>query len=906
MKPTYLLSCAVFAMICNNTVAKATEDNAITSKVTAANDVEIIVTAQRRDEKLQNVPATIQAFSGAALDKLNIRNLDDFAKYTPNITLGTNGPGQGAIFIRGLSAGFAGNQSSATIGNFPNVAIYQDEQSFQFPGRNVDIYPADLQRIEVLEGPQGTLFGGGAEAGAVRYITNKPNLSKTVGKVDASYGFTSSGGPNTSVTGTLNVPIIQDRFAVRLTIYNDKRGGYIENVLSNFTRSNSDAANFYFNIKPNSAGICPNGLPVAGTNTCAPSAPVGNNINLAGKDSNPTTYTGGRFAAAIKVNDDWDALLSESLQNLDAQGVSFQFPIGSDFQLLKKLQTTFFNPTFDKDKYSNTALTINGMVGPLKLIYTGAFLDRRIFQQQDYTNYSRTGGGTYYQCAGATVATNGGFGNPGQPTTCYSALGYWNDRVRNREFTNEFRVSTPDTWRIRAIGGVFLENFKIFDNQNFNYKSIPSCTPANLATSLAGGPVCVANVTTLPNEPSNQPGQRSDATAFGEDTQRGYKQFAVFSSLDFDIIPKVLTISAGTRYFRYSEFEFGTQYATTSGCQNVPNGQCTSGQTAINQSRIETGFRSRANITWHVDDKTITYFTFSQGFRPGGFNRTSTAVAALPIPSTAANATNGFVKGPAQFQRPLSYSPDSLNNYEIGIKTQLFDRKLQLNVSAYIQDWQNVQFGFFNPAQLGNTSFGTNGPDYRIKGIEVQFTARPIPDLMIDGSGAYNDSKQTTSPTFISNIPTSPTFGQPITQVFTNGVGATPFVNPFGTLGSVTAFSPYFHGSGRVRYDWQMGEYKPFIQAGVNYTGFQYNEPSTYPSGVGVLVPRTTTLRYRQPGYATADASLGVNAERWHAELFSTNLFNSNASTFTSSGQFIRGDAPVRPRIIGLKVGFEY
>jgi iron complex outermembrane receptor protein len=135
---------------------------------------EITVTAQRRNESIQKVPLTIQAFTGETLSQLHITTFDDLIKYTPNVTFGNNGPGQGAIFIRGLSAGFAGGQSSATIGNFPNVAVYLDDQSLQFPARNLDIYAADIERVEVLEGPQGTLFGGGAEAGAVRYITNKP------------------------------------------------------------------------------------------------------------------------------------------------------------------------------------------------------------------------------------------------------------------------------------------------------------------------------------------------------------------------------------------------------------------------------------------------------------------------------------------------------------------------------------------------------------------------------------------------------------------------------------------------------------------------------------------------------------------------------------------------------------
>eukprot|EP01035_Chromulina_nebulosa_P042003 gene42004-56873_t len=102
---------------------------------------------------------TIQAFGTDTLSELNITSINELIKYTPNVTFSNNGPGNGAIFMRGLSAGFAGQQSSATISGFPNVALYLDDQSMQFPARNADVYLADIERVEVLEGPQGTLFG---------------------------------------------------------------------------------------------------------------------------------------------------------------------------------------------------------------------------------------------------------------------------------------------------------------------------------------------------------------------------------------------------------------------------------------------------------------------------------------------------------------------------------------------------------------------------------------------------------------------------------------------------------------------------------------------------------------------------------------------------------------------------
>src|ERR1700722_15758877 len=173
---------------------------------TGATDSEAVaegtVTAQRRNESIENVPITIQAVTGEQLKALNVTTFDDLMKYTPNITSSGNGPGAGNIFMRGLSSGGSGNQSQSTTAPFPNVALYLDDQSMQFPAKNNDVYMVDMERVEVLEGPQGTLFGGGAQAGAIRYITNKPKLGVLEGDANAGYGVTAGGDPNQNLNLT--------------------------------------------------------------------------------------------------------------------------------------------------------------------------------------------------------------------------------------------------------------------------------------------------------------------------------------------------------------------------------------------------------------------------------------------------------------------------------------------------------------------------------------------------------------------------------------------------------------------------------------------------------------------------------------------------------------------------------
>jgi iron complex outermembrane receptor protein len=853
---------------------------------------EITVTAQRRDESIQNVPITIQAISGDQLRQLNLQTFDDVVKYLPNVTFSTNGPGQGNIFMRGLSAGFAGGQSSASIAPFPNVATYLDDQSMTFPARNVDVYMVDMERVEVLEGPQGTLFGGGAEAGAVRYITNKPKLNVTEGSAEATYGTTAGGDNNTRVTATLNVPLIADTLAVRGVIFDDRRGGYIDNVASTFTRRNSDLGNYQAGIAP-VGGLCPNGLPTSSGFCVPPGSPQGNNFTVAGANQNPVTYTGARLSALYQINDAWNVLIAQSYQNMEADGNFAQYPLGSDGQTLQADQVTSFSPMYDKDRYENTSWTVNGNIGDvLKAVYTGGYLVRHIDQQSDYTNYSRTAGGFYYACTGGT----GGALGAGTAPTCYSPVSSWHDMVRNTHQSHEVRLSTPDDWRIRGIAGAYWEDFEIQDVMNFNYKSIPSCTDANLATALDGGAPCVANVRPAAGSTATDPGVRGDTTAFGEDLQRGYKQTAAFASADFDIIPKVLTVTAGTRWYRYTEFQTGSQYGTGTGCVDVPNGECTSGTHNINAENLRatySGFRSRGNVTWHIAPDMMVYYTFSQGFRPGAFNRTVSNVAVGPA-------------GTPQFTKPSGYAPDSLTNNEIGWKAEFFDHRIQVNGSAYHMNWDNVQVLFFNPTALGNTTFGTNGPNYTVNGVELQLAAKVTDGLTVQGSGSYNKSKQTNSPCLVNNIAGSAGFGSCITEVVQSGLGLQPFFNPFGSAGGTPAFSPELQFNLRARYDYTFNGYKTFVMAGGNHIGSMYNQTDTAQNGNSVLIPTTTLLRYEQPGYTTYDASIGIAKDSWTAEFFGQNLFNSNASVFTSSAQFIKSEVPIRPRVLGVTLGYHF
>src|SRR5579863_515381 len=297
-------------------VAAADQSAATEASTPTAGLQEVVVTAQRRSENVQDVPIAIQAFTGDTLKELNVTSFDDLLRYLPNVSAPSSGPGQDQVFMRGLSAGSVATQSGGSINSFPNVAIYLDEQSGQLPGRNLDVYAADLERVEVLEGPQGTLFGAGAQAGVIRYITNKPKLNTTEASVSAGYGTTAGGDPNSDLTAVLNLPLIADTHAVRGVIYNDRRGGYINNVPATFTRKASDLG---IGDAHYPTGCGPTTTPCQ----VPPDSEVINNYNIAGNAINPVTYQGIRVSALWDINSDWNALVTQSYQDMNAQGVFY-------------------------------------------------------------------------------------------------------------------------------------------------------------------------------------------------------------------------------------------------------------------------------------------------------------------------------------------------------------------------------------------------------------------------------------------------------------------------------------------------------------------------------------------------------------------------------------------------------
>jgi iron complex outermembrane recepter protein len=893
------ISYAVAAILGSSSFAAAAAESPSSAGEAAPAEglAEITVTAQRRSENIQDVPISMQALTAQTLQQLNIATLDDYIKYLPNVTTASNGPGQNELFMRGLSAGSQPSQGSGSTGLWPNVAVYLDNQSAQLPNRNLDIYAADLNRIEVLEGPQGTLFGAGAEAGVIRYITNEPKLDVTEANLKAGYGTTAHGDPNNDLTAVLNLPLIANTMAVRAVIYTDRRGGYIDNVPATFTRKDTDIGIGYAYF-PAVGGQCPDHQPNNGF-CVPPGSPSINNANAIGNAINPVTYEGIRVEALYKFNDDWNALITQSYQDMDSRGVFYQQPNASDGAPLQPLEVTLFNPSFDKDRFESTAWTVNGRFGALKAVYTGGYLVRNVEQVSDYTNYARGVYADYYQCYGPGSYT------PNLKSTCFSPSAVWHSVERNTHQQHEFRLSTPDEWRLRAIAGAFWENNTLYDQTGWGYKNVPSCTPTTPA-----GTGCFADVGTFPNTSVQNPGIHPAPTSFYQDTARTTKQTAFFVSGDFDLIPKVLTLTAGTRHFRFDNTSVGSVLGsfgcfeaalTPSGCHNPAYSYDLN---AANLSDSESGFKSRANLTWHITPDAMVYYTWSQGFRPGGFNQNGGSPHAFAPSGPAAS-------GEAQYLIPTSYSSDKLTNNEIGWKTEFFDHRLQWNGAVYREDWKNVQVAFFDPGVVGNIFFNTNGQDFLIKGLETSLIARVMSGLTVQGAASWNRSEQTNSPVLTNNNPASPNFGQPITfacrsffPLFGTS-GCASVTNPFGPTGAPSADAPPLQFSLRARYEWNVAGYAPYVQVAATHNGHSFTQAGSNPL-IGPGAISTGRLRFENPAYSTYDASIGVAKDAWWFNVYGQNLSNSNASVFVSTDQFIVAQTPLRPRVLGAAIGYSF
>ena len=364
---------------------------------------EIIVTAQKRTEDIQNVPISIQALGNEKLDQLNIKQFDDYVKFLPSVTYQTFGPGFAYVYMRGISSGGDGNHS----GSLPSVGIYLDEQPITTIQGALDVNLYDIERVEALEGPQGTLYGASSQAGTLRIITNKPDPAKFKAGYDLEANAI-SGDMGYVAEGFVNLPI-NDRTAVRLVGWARHDGGYIDNVSRQRTYKTSGA--------------------------------VADSTHLANDNNNDVDVTGGRGSLKIDLNDNWTVTPQLMTQYTKANG-NFAYDTS-----LGEMKVAKVRPEFSEDRFTQAALTVEGKIGNFDLIYAGAYLKRNDYTESDYSDYSYwydkllDYGTFWYNDAGDYI----------DPTQ------YIHGKDKYNRSTHELRISSDPNNRFRFVAGLFWQ-----------------------------------------------------------------------------------------------------------------------------------------------------------------------------------------------------------------------------------------------------------------------------------------------------------------------------------------------------------------------------------------------------------------------------------------------------------------
>ncbi|MAI91586.1 TonB-dependent receptor [Ponticaulis sp.] len=833
--------------------AETTADTVDDRRLTA-----VTVTATKRSESAQTIPVTVTALGEQELESLGVSNFNDYLVQLPGVTAGGGGPGQSTIYIRGLASTTPNLTTAGVAGLAPNVALYLDEQPVSQPGRNLDVYAADLERVEVLSGPQGTLFGASSQAGTVRLITNKPVLGAFEAGFDASTSFTDGGEMSNSVEAVINIPVT-DNFAVRGVVYTDHAGGYIDNVAGTLTVEDSARFRPAGTVRDNGVVVGPNragfqaGADLSGVNFIA-----ADNANIAEDDFNDTTYNGFRISGLYEFNEDWTLLVAHSQQQLDSDGVFFEDPELGDYEV-----THFTNDNID-DSYHNTAWTLEGRIGALEAVYTGAYTERTTEQTVDYSDYLFVAQYLPYYICDYSVSYPSG-----APTgNCYAPDLYVNSSTETKIQTHELRFNTPDDLPIRATFGAFYSDLELAELNDFVY-------PGSTMVEYTDGTIGFAPNYPLTNTDvtgeigSASPGYYSEAGPFPEgvifrnDVLRTDKQLGVFGEATFDIGDQ-FSLILGARYYDievdlegsanssfYNLYTESDQqvFGTNISAQFAPNNPFGAPDTASTD-----GFIYKVTGQWTPTDDILLYATYSEGFRPGLLNRP------------------GGASGPGGFTVPYSVDTDEVQNYEFGWKTELFDNSLRLNGSAFFVDIQGLQTTIFDPS-ITNLFFSDNAANAELRGVEGEFTWAPfsVDGLTIAGGFSFLDSE--------------------VTEVLT----------PTNDVleGSDLAFAPGYQGNIRARYEWDLQQRIGDSSLTAHVMPQVIFSDDSYTDIVEIN-------KMQLDSYVTLGGTLGVTADAWSAELFVTNLTNEHAEL---SGNFVfdrERVTPMRPRTVGLRFSYDF
>ena len=599
---------------------------------------EVLVTAQKRVEDLQDVPASIEALNTAKLQQLLVASFDDYAKYLSSTGSQNFGSGREILYMRGIT----NNTDGLHVGSQPTVAVYLDEQPVTTIGNNVDLHIYDIARVEQLPGPQGTLFGSSSMAGTLRIITNKPSSAGFEAGYDLDANWMPAGSPGEAIEGYLNVPLSRDS-AVRLVAFNEHDGGYINNVLGPPER------------------YATSGIPRT-------------NAGRTSRHYNDTDTSGGRAALRVDLNDSWTLLPSLTGQRQTANGFPAYEPALGD------LNVATYSPEQNVDRWWQAALTVQGKLANLNVVYAGGYLHRSVDNEFDYSQYSYDYDAYYTPYYGNSFVDDAGkLISPAQYLVATDLYG---------KMSHELRISSAQDRRLRFIAGVFYQRQTDDVRDEYHVDGLAA------RLSISG-----------------EPGIYSLNAMSRVDRDR-----ALFGEVSYDPA-RDLTLTAGLRTFGYDNTVFGF-FGYASDEQLCEPGSAESagpGRPCIDVKQRATGTGStyKLSLSYRLDTQRMLYATWSTGFRPGGINRS---------PDFA------------------PYSPDSLVNYEVGWKSEWLAQHLRFNGALFLERWKHPQFTICGPGCIYEV---INAGAAESRGLEAQLDWSTAHALTLSASATWLDARLT-------------------------------------------------------------------------------------------------------------------------------------------------------------------
>ncbi|MCH8335813.1 MAG: TonB-dependent receptor [Proteobacteria bacterium] len=661
---------------------------------------EIIVTAQKREQNLQEVPISIKVLDAQTLENLNIMRFDDYVRHMPNVSYQSAGPSQAQIYMRGVSDGGDGNFS----GTNPSVALYLDEQPVTSIGRNLDVHIYDISRIETIAGPQGTLYGASSQAGVIRILTNKPNPEKFEAGYDVGINSTSGGAEGYSAEGFVNFPI-GNNAAIRLVGWYVEEGGWIDEIAGSLALPFS-------------------GLTVSNSGNSDP------NLNQVESDANTLTTSGLRAMLGIDLNDSWTVDASVMFQEQKSEGVFADQPSSAGQGNVLR----FFNDDH-VDEWVQFGLTINGDLGWADLTLAGSYLDRDVQYDIDYSQYAAISNYVeyYYTCYNyATYSVHG----------CVDPRIQYNQDSNYKRSTFEARLVSQGDGRLNWVGGLFYNKN---EHDYFNQWHIPSIDAA--VDPLIGSPV-----------PTDRNVRGVTDLYFVTNQERESTETAIFGEVSFDFTDQ-LTGLVGARFFDTDD-ELTGFVGSTFSCFDPATGNrlgaaTASGACGAGLTTDDSDSTFKVSVTYQFNDNFMGYVTYSEGFRPSGINREdSPIIPQIYKPDTIKNYELGWkatlAEGRLRFNGAVYFMDwddmqltrfdiDNLGSF-LGLTSNTegaditgFEADLDWQATDQLRLWLSASI---NEAELSGDFFvGTTDPTPAAPdGTDLPFT----PDLKYSLGGRYS------------------------------------------------------------------------------------------------------------------------------------------------------------------------